>query len=96
MTTKLIEGLGTMKSMLRKLILVFVEPNVTKLVMEIDYQMKGGRIGKFLGNTLAKSEIRKEITKNLSNLKQYAETGQSIPKPDWMLRSAAYKDSTNK
>ena len=95
MTTKLIEGLGTMKSMLRKMTLIFDEPNVTKVVMEIDYQMKGGIIGKLLGSVLAKSEIRREITENLSNLKHYAETGQSIPKPGWMLRSAVYKDSIN-
>ncbi len=91
-TTKLTDGLGSMKSMLRTWTLT-IEPNGTKIVVEIDYQMKGGRIGKLAGALLAKNVMKKEIAENLSNLKHYAETGQSIPKPEWMLTSKAYKDS---
>ncbi|OLS22882.1 MAG: hypothetical protein HeimC3_28250 [Candidatus Heimdallarchaeota archaeon LC_3] len=81
-----------MKSMLRTWNLT-IEPNGTKIVVKIDYQMKGGRIGKLAGALLAKNVMKKEIAENLSNLKHYAETGQSIPKPEWMLTSKAYKDS---
>jgi carbon monoxide dehydrogenase subunit G len=60
------------------------EPDSTKVVVTFDYTMKMGFLGLILNKVFIGRMVRSSMKKNLRNLKQFAETGEKIARPQWM------------
>lgn len=60
------------------------DENFTRVSLTSNYEMRGGELGFILAKIMVDRLLQNVMTEMVANLKQFAETGEKIPKPRWM------------